>query len=239
MLFSQGREDQSVVEWAKVVGPLVEEAKGFPAPTLAEFTGTWAKSVSYIGQAELYARRSERYEVFGSDERLAAFAHEQFKKYNARGVEGLGVARKQLAQLRPELIEFDRQLASEGRDVRAELEEFRTETYAGFAEIEVKRSDAEQFRDMADRAITVAGSEGLAGLARWADGKLREATEARKRPDRGAETNFAFWKLAAVVALLLVLGIAFWIHCGWFSCSAYSRDNYIKAILVTAGLWWC
>ncbi|MEU6413883.1 hypothetical protein [Microbispora sp. NPDC046933] len=242
MLYSLGREDSSVVEWAKCVGPLADAARHFPARSLPDFIESWSKAVSYVGESELYARRAERHEVFRTDEHsqnLSAHAWARFEQRNRLGVEALGRTRETLRELREQLERFDHELSASGRDLRAELADFRTETFASFADIEMKKSDAEEIRKLTEDAIRVTAEQGFTGLAGWMDTKLAETVDVRQRPDRGAATNFAIWKLVAVIALLLALGIAFWIHCGWFSCSAYSRDNYIKAILVTAGLWWC
>jgi hypothetical protein len=70
MQFSLGRESESASEWTKAVGPLIQDAREFPVSGFADFVGVWSKSVSYLGQAELYARRVERYEVFGAEAAL-------------------------------------------------------------------------------------------------------------------------------------------------------------------------
>lgn len=239
MLYSLGREDQSVVEWTKIVGPLVTDAKEFPVKSFGSFVSAWANSVAFLGESELHARKAERYEVFGLDKGVQSAAVQRFKQLNDMGIQGLQKTRGMLASVRTELAAYDKKLAASGRKLAAELAEHRTAMLAGFAEVEMKRSDAEQLRAIIDDAIATTEKKGLAGLADWMDAKMAEAIAVRQKPDRGAATNFAIWKLAAVIALLAGLGIAFWIHCGWFSCTAYSRDNYIRAILVTAGLWWC
>jgi hypothetical protein len=237
MLYSLGRESASAAEWAKVAGPILQDTREFPVEGLGEFVSVWSKSVSYLGQSELYARKAERYQVFEQDKALAAVAQQAFDQHNKRGIEGLKQARTQLRKLRGGLEGYDRELGE--RDVAGALEEYRSLLFADLAEIEMKRSDAEQLRGLTDEAIGATKSGGLAGLGGWMDEQLATAIKARGRKDRGADQNFALWKLAAVIAILIALGLAFWIHCGWFSCSVYSRNNYIAAILVVAGLWWC
>ncbi len=239
MLYSLGREDQSVVEWTKAVGPLVDTANDFPVNSFGSFVSTWAKSISYVGESELYARRAERYEVFELDEAVRHVAVKRFEELNAIGIEGLEKARGILTDLRADLAVYEEGLDDSQRKRATDLGTHRSAVLAQFAEIEMKRSDAEQLRVLVDEAIERAENKGLHGLSDWMDEKLAEGIAARQRDDRGAQTNFAIWKLVAVVALLIALGIAFWIHCGWFSCSVYSRNNYIAAILTTAGLWWC
>jgi hypothetical protein len=239
MHYSLGRESQSAVEWAKAVGPLVEEARRFPADSLAGFVGVWSKSVSYLGESELYARKAERHEVFGAGPALSRAAWERFERYNSLGIDGLKKAKALLPRLRKQLAAFDSELVESGRDLPGELAEYRSVLFSEFADVEMKRTDAEHLRTLVDDAIKTASRGGLTGLGSWMDTQLGSAIKARRRKDRGAATNFAFWKLAAVIAILTVLGIAFWIHCGWFGCDAYSRSNYITAILTVAGLWWC
>jgi hypothetical protein len=237
MLYSLGRESASAAEWAKVVGPILQDAREFPVDGFADFVGLWSKSVSYLGQSELHARRAERYEVFDIEPALASAARRPFEKYNAQGIEGLKQAKRRLGSMQTHLEEYDRGVAD--RDIAGELDEHRSLLFAELAEIEMKQSDARKLRDLVDEAIDTTKRSGLAGLGQWMDQQLDKGIEARGRDDRGAVENFAIWKLAAVIAILIALGIAFAIHCGWFGCSVYSRNNYIAAILTTAGLWWC
>jgi hypothetical protein len=239
MLYTVGRETESVAEWAKAIGPLVQEAGDFPVEGFGRFVAAWSKAVSYVGESELYARKAERYEVFGVEEAVAQAARARFERLNDVGAEGLERARRDLDALQDGFAQLDRELEGSGRDLRQELDEHRLLTLESLADAEMKRSDAEQLRELIDDAYETATSRGLAGLGGWMAGKLDEGVKARRSPDRGAETNFPWWKLVAVIALLIALGIAFAIHCGVFGCGVTSRDAYITAILMVASLFWC
>lgn len=239
MLYSLGRESQSAAEWTKAVAPVLQEAAEFPVEGFSRFVGAWSAAVADVGRSELYARKAERYKTFGVGEGVADDAGARFEKLNSRGVEGLRRARKQLADLGEGLAEYDKRLRDSGRDIPGELDDYRTELFEHLADVEMKHSDAQQLRELVDEAVDAAKKGGLAGVAEFGVAQLDRAVEARESDGRGADTNFAVWKLVAVIALLVALGIAFTIHCGVFSCSVSSKNNYIAAILTVAGLWWC
>src|SRR5206468_4274605 len=104
-----------------------------------------------LGQAELHARKAERYEVFEANAALTAAAREPFDTYNGRGVEGLTHAKGQLQKLKRGLEAYDEQIR--GRDLVGELNEHRSMLFAELAEIEMKQSDAQKLRALVDEAI--------------------------------------------------------------------------------------
>ena len=239
MLYSLGREDKSIVEWAEKISPLIAEAEHFPAKNLGTFISLWSKSVSYIGESELYARQAERREIFEVDDLGAKYYWNLFEERNKIGIKGLEQTRQILGVLSGEFKLIDEEMKNEGRDINSQLEYFRSSFYQSLANLEMKKSDALELKEMVEKTSALVRNNGLTSLVQLMDEKIVQGIELRQQTGRGAETNIAPWKIAAVVIILIALGVIFAIHCGLFGCGVQIREGYFVAMTAISLLWWC
>ncbi len=190
------------------------------------FTGGAVETLSHFIESELHFRRVERAEVLGlpGDEAVTSRARDA----NELGLRVLDGARRELQQVREDV-----QALGDADPARVEelLGEFDREVRSQLADTELKVRDVRRLGELVDELTGVVRSAGIGGLLDRVEAGIDELVEARRRDDRGDVDNFAVWKVGGLI-ILLGVGIAFFIHCGVFGCSIYSRNNYITALIV-------
>lgn len=199
------RELEAVQDYMNSSSPLLEIAGRQDSPAFHEYCISLRDASVAFGMSELFGRRGERHKVLGTSREEAAFGAARCKFYNERGLALLGHAQRSLSDLRSEVAATrSPKFPAAGE---AKLKEFSQHFLAVVADLEIKASDAKKIRGVLEETVLVARRGGHMGLIDHFEAKTRELARLRRRSDRGAVDNIAYWKL---VFIALLIGVALW-----------------------------
>jgi hypothetical protein len=213
--------------------PLRRLTQEFPGSGLATFANSFLDGLAISIEAEKFARQAERCNVLKIQADRAKFCQEKFSGLNSRAVEAFTRSRDSLKLFRQDLTGY---LEKAGPKIKQfgdeKLEQFRTELNEVLVDAEFKKSDLEQIDKEVRGLMDFAKSKGFANLPDYLEERTSRAIKMRQSPGRGAEENISPWCIAAALAILIALGLIFFIHCGIFGCSIATSSAYIAAMIV-------
>jgi hypothetical protein len=232
------REQEATLKFQAVCVPAMESAREI-GPMTAEFTAKFFRAVSAFGESELFARQAERCEAMDIQPERMTHCWQMFKSLNNEGLQTIDSALELIDGLNTEFEGIVKKAENSKEKVKAISKHFFDVTISNLVEVDIKKSDALELIDEIKNLVSQIEKNGVGDVPRIAAERLTLLKTMRSEKGRGAEKNIFPWKLAGVIALLIVLGLAFAIHCGIFGCSVSSRNSYIAAIIVVALQFWC
>lgn len=203
------------IDKARTLRSFLAESGNEPLLSLVD---DFTRATVHFGRCELHMHVADRNETLNSKAAIVSPEKKRAKNYHARGLQELGQAKAKLTLFVDKAhLSIDEQKV---KQIWKNLEgEIRTSWVEALGDLDMKPSDAEKLGNVMNECCTAAAG-GFKSLSEHIVKQFEELERVRKTPTRGTESNWPYWKLAAVavwlgmtvagVILALQRGAAWW-----------------------------
>lgn len=196
------REQSALMDFDMMSSPQLLSFVNSGETELATFVESFNDACSLFGLSELYYRQKGRIEYGTNEPDLIAYYDELGQQYNNKGIDLLTLAIDGL-QAYINSHQFD----PPGQP--ADFSEFVGEFKTYFENLEVKPRDTQELVTVLNNTVN-AVAPGEQATFQYLLDKAIELRTVRQSPDRGAETNLAWWKIVAIAVYVGLAATEIW-----------------------------
>ncbi len=196
------REQSALMDFDMMSSPQLLSFVNSDEPQLATFLESFNDACSLFGLSELYYRQKGRIEYGTGQPDLIAYYTELGGTYNNKGIDLLTIAINGLVA-----YISSHQFNPPGQP--AQFTEFSKEFKTYFENLEVKPRDTQELVTVLNDTVN-AVTPGEQATLQYLLNKALELRAVRQSPDRGADTNLAWWKIVAIGVYVGLAAIEVW-----------------------------
>jgi len=230
------REQLPMTEFASYTSQLRTVITKSGLASLEQLHDVMTSATLQFANCELTLRHADRSAALDMYAARVAARTKLGASYNARGITRLGDAQQAIAELRKE----GAPLRQEGPKVWKDLsEQMRTDWKEHALRLDVKPTDAAKIDQLMDDCLRAVDAGGVDGLVDHIGKNIGELQRLRASPDRGTQSNFPYWKLAAAAIWLGITVASVWrlvtFGAHWWDIAATILVAVLGTILIALG----
>ncbi len=195
------REQSAVMDFDVMSSPQLLSFVNSGETEVATFLESFNDACSLFGLSELYFRQKGRIEFASGEPDLIAYYDELGQQYNNKGIDLLTLAIEDLQVY----INSNQFPAGPPADFSGFVEEFKVY----FENLEVKPRDTQELVTVLNDTVN-AVQPGEQATLQYLLNKAIELRTVRQSPDRGADTNLAWWKIVAIAVYVGLAATEIW-----------------------------